>query len=740
MERGVIEAHERHTVRRMRTAMHGSAIRALVELITNADDSYIRLESDGYHPAGKIEIIYKKEGHQGVFAVRDHAEGMSIDDVRQSFKKYGAPTSGMEKGKRVRGYFGQGAKDALASMVNGTICTFKDDQFVECKIFIENDKPMYEISDPIPANPELRNRHSIDGNGTIAYFEADRQRTGPVPQVNTVHEQVANNFLLRKIMISKRRVATLLDQKSGKPRRLRYLMPEGKEILRDDFAITYDDLGAFPIHIAIMRAEKVELTQAGEDREGGLLLLDDEDIVLGISLFKYDNEPLAARFSGEVRIGGFRKLLEREEPVLLEERDGLASRHPFCQMLIPAIEERIEKAVKAERLRKQKEDQSKIDVEEASRYRKAFTILNQIAEFEAQAEIYLGETETDIPEAPPNGFCLYPSSAQITVDKRYRFELRLDTKVVPHGSVIKVTCSHPGIRVLTPNIKLSFEDGSGILSKYISIQGIEPNIQGALRAVAGDNLSEAKIFVVPEKELLLDEGMVFQPETLTIRPNRPRRIYLLVYVKMIEGGSIIKVSSDNESIHVSKNEISVNEADATRHIAKYELEVWGEGAGENGMITAEYEAYIALLEVSVRSLEKEEQKSRKGMFSEPEFSYDIEPLQRSSYSATTGKVMVYVNFPSVRHYLGHDCRYRKTLPAQVLVADLVAERCFREIASKKVELSGATLSPQSVPDRIQRDMNLLSKKYGKKVHQALVDQRLIEDVRSDYQSYVGEQN
>jgi len=37
MEEGIIKATARHTARRMRTAMQGSAIRALVELITNSD-------------------------------------------------------------------------------------------------------------------------------------------------------------------------------------------------------------------------------------------------------------------------------------------------------------------------------------------------------------------------------------------------------------------------------------------------------------------------------------------------------------------------------------------------------------------------------------------------------------------------------------------------------------------------------------------------------------------------------
>lgn len=732
MERGIIEVDPRHTVRRMKTAMQGDVIRALVELITNADDSYISLEDENIQHKGIIEILYGKEGYCGLFAVRDNAEGMSIEDVKNSFKKYGAATSGMKSGKRVRGYFGQGAKDALASMVDGKICTFKDGWFTECRLFIENGNPMYEISDPIRPTPEMRGIHKIDSNGTVAYFKVDPQKTGRVPKLNTIHKELANNYLLRKIMTNPQREVLLVDEETGKTRRLRYQMPDGKEILIDDFIVPYNSYEDFPIHISIWRAEK-ELTQTGDNRDGGLLLVDDEDTVLGISLFKYNNEPFAVRFFGEVRVGRFRELLKREETVLSEERDGLVARHPFTQRLIPEIEKRLEQKVKDERLRKQKEGQIKIDHEESARYKKAFRILNEVAEIEAESVINLGSKLTDQIEEPPNGFCLYPSSVQITVGKRYAFELCLNTKVVPHGSAIKVSCTNSKIRVLTPEIQIVSEDVSGILRKYIKVEGNEPNIDGILRATTGNKLSEAKIYVVPEKDekdLLLGEGMLFSPKSLTLRPNQPRGVYLLVYVKMIEGGSTIRISSDNESIHISENEIVVNEADAKRHIAKYELEIWGEGAGQNAIITAEYEPYMALLEVRVRSKEKEEEKSRKGMFNEPDFdNYDPEPLQRTSYSSETGRVIIYTNFPSVQHYLGDKCQYRKTLPAQVLLADLVAERCFYEIAKKKVETSGATFRPEAIPDRIQRDAHELSRKYGKKVHEALVDQRLIEEAK-----------
>jgi hypothetical protein len=363
MERYEIQADQRHLVRSVQTAMRGNAIRALVELITNSDDSYCDLEDSRNKPAGLIEILYKKDGYCCHFAIRDEAEGMSREEMKNSFgeKSYGAATSGLKEGKRRRGYFGQGAKDALAGMRDGRIVTVKDDLLTECRVFIERGKLYGELEDAVAATSELRNKHGIKGNGTIAYFTADPEKTGSVPRFDRVQAEVANNYMLRKIMTNPRRKVLLIDQNSDERRRLRYTLPEGKEILSEDFALCYKTYPEFRIHISLWRSE-TELLQSGDDRTGGLLIIDDANVVLDISLFKYDNEPLASRFFGEVVINGFRGLLINEEAVLTEERNGIARRHPFCDQLIHEIERRLEVKVDEEKRRKQKEAQTRFDL------------------------------------------------------------------------------------------------------------------------------------------------------------------------------------------------------------------------------------------------------------------------------------------------------------------------------------------------------------------------------------------
>ncbi len=104
-----IETNPRLVVRRVRTAIQGNAIRALVELITNCDDSYRILEAQDAPVSGRIDIMYEKDGYCGRFAVRDNAAGMSSEELSQAFERYGVATSGYKDGKAVTGFFGTGA-------------------------------------------------------------------------------------------------------------------------------------------------------------------------------------------------------------------------------------------------------------------------------------------------------------------------------------------------------------------------------------------------------------------------------------------------------------------------------------------------------------------------------------------------------------------------------------------------------------------------------------------------------
>jgi len=82
-------------------------IDAIVELVTNCDDSYLKLEQSGENPSGKIEILIKrtKDGQLKELRISDEAGGISPKKF-ENILRYGKNTSAIYEGKDVRGFFG----------------------------------------------------------------------------------------------------------------------------------------------------------------------------------------------------------------------------------------------------------------------------------------------------------------------------------------------------------------------------------------------------------------------------------------------------------------------------------------------------------------------------------------------------------------------------------------------------------------------------------------------------------
>ena len=85
-----------------------SVEKALVELITNSDDSYARLEKTGAPVTGSIRVGYERHHTGAVLMVTDQAEGMSFEEAARILT-YGGAHSPLSRGEgNGRGYFGRG--------------------------------------------------------------------------------------------------------------------------------------------------------------------------------------------------------------------------------------------------------------------------------------------------------------------------------------------------------------------------------------------------------------------------------------------------------------------------------------------------------------------------------------------------------------------------------------------------------------------------------------------------------
>ncbi len=738
---GKVSIHDRAIYQSVARAMQGNITMALIELMTNSNDSYGRIGIEN----GKIIISYKKSRFKCKFSVKDEAEGQSLADFYENFTKYWKP-SDVTGDSSQRGYFGKGAKDALGYMDEGEIASFKEGSFILCTIFSDDKHVLrYKVLKDCKATTELRKKYGIKGNGTVASFVADPQSNKKikVPQFNTLHEDLSNHYLLRKILQDKNVKVSLVNEKGRKKdkRHLTYVEPKGVEIHEESFNIKYGDYSPFLIDMGVSRSDTtLSQKDKGDTRQGGLLIVDEKGVVLDISLFRYDYDPLASKFFGEVVVNGFRRLLKDSEIVLSPERDGLVKNHPFVESLTKELTQRLDRLIQKEKERLQRFDVTSGGKEHQKRQRDFCNALNDIA----AAELEWEDEPEDIKDLPYplNGFYMYPESTQVSSDSHTVFTLRVDTKKVAPGTWIELKSTNPSFkiankdnRLLVPSPKKSKKkgrtpDSDNIVVKHITVIGSKPHETGKIIAKAPDRTASSKLYITPPEDIS-EYGVAFQYDNVIAAPNKPRKVLMFASPKVIKTGDVIKLASDSSYIHINQEEIVVDsEEDMVRGVLRYELEIWGDGEGQEGGITATCDSHSGwecenIMGVQIRYKRPKKEKIRETIFSPPEYRTDPEPPQPASYSGEMERVFIYTKFPTVNHYIGRNLENMNSLPAQIYISNLVMERYFHQLAFKAIDNSGTILSERNKHDAIQRRANELMKKYGQELSKILVNQKLL---------------
>src|SRR3990167_7855516 len=135
-ESGLLPVKRDRLIKQLAESTIGSVFDAVVELVTNSDDSYLKLEQDGEVVTGRIDI-YLTRGHGGQckeLIVSDEASGMGFSDLRKAIE-FSGETSGFKEGRSVRGFFGRGLKESIIALGRGEILTLKDKMLCKAEIY-----------------------------------------------------------------------------------------------------------------------------------------------------------------------------------------------------------------------------------------------------------------------------------------------------------------------------------------------------------------------------------------------------------------------------------------------------------------------------------------------------------------------------------------------------------------------------------------------------------------------------
>jgi hypothetical protein len=479
--------NEKHVTGDRRSVMQNArlAIRdvydAVVELVTNADDRYQRLETDGL-----IEIVVDRSRgkNERLLQVRDFADGMTLDVMDERLSRTGGRVSGMESGLSVRGTNSRGAKDiaALGSVTFQSIAA-QDGQFHHCEItdgFVFKRHGTEQVTD--------RTRETLGiaaGSGTLVSLRLGARCS--LPQYDNLVDRLQRLVALREVLRDPRRKVILRDSSRKQDVVLNAPSFSGKDRVKETIPIPgYPGIEA---KLVVSRSSQAFERDTSRFRLGGIAIKS-RHAVHEATYFDPDLEgnPHALWFCGKLTCAAIDELwndydnrFERGEepdptnpvPIIDPSRQsGLTKEHPFVQALFKEALKRLRPLVEEER---QRDENQRVAIESDATRRRLNALEKAAAQFMqefAQEEETARDPESrqDGSHFKSRGWILSPPFAQMVAGHSQRFWLTVNQEVfadLERGDTVQIEC-------LSPEITAE--------SRFVPLD-VHPRQEGALRAV-----------------------------------------------------------------------------------------------------------------------------------------------------------------------------------------------------------------------------------------------------------------
>lgn len=319
-----------------------SCLDALVELITNSDDSYRRLEEENTKKSGKIDVLIKRKkgGICTELWLRDYAEGISKQKL-QSVLTYGEKSSGIEK-YSVRGYFGRGLKQAIIAFGEGEVHSFHNGVYSGIKLWWddEEEKAQYQEIDNLTDDEKKLLHLGLSPCETLIIIRNKYDDTDySIPAYDNFKYQLQNHYALRNIFSSDNRMVSFEFQdwkvtRSGE--NINFIYPAKFKKIQEESVVmkNYHDKLTFVLY---------ECDESFPyEKPTGLsgLILQSKGANLDLKLFSFENDEAAYYFFGTVDCEGLNEQISTDAKNLIDpNRSGLNWRHPYCKEIQRYCEE-----------------------------------------------------------------------------------------------------------------------------------------------------------------------------------------------------------------------------------------------------------------------------------------------------------------------------------------------------------------------------------------------------------------
>lgn len=546
---------------------------ALVELITNADDRYQILGIPG-----QIEIKLTRRraaGESSTLSVRDFADGMTMDVMRQRIGHTGGRVSGMERGLAVRGTNSRGAKD-IAALGKVTFESIPGDGRVHvCEVSEYFDFKLYK---PTKVTKVERKRLGIlVGTGTVATIELNASRR--IPSSVNLRKNLRLLVPLRDILKDPGRKITLKDGA-----RKRTVIEPPVLAGRDRLKVAFDVPGyeGAKAKLTISRTSEQLEREKPRFRRGGILIKS-RHAIHEATLFDKDLEtdPHALRFFGRLVCNHIDELWNQFDqrvearasadpsnpmPVLdPSRRSGLARAHPFVKALFAEGLKRLRPLIEEER---RKADSERATIESRATRKRLNALERAATKFleregaEDDVSREGGGTSTRLFQE--SGYSLSPKFAKIVIGQSIPCTLRVRQKAFPeieHGANVQIECLTE--EVTTDKRFATIETHpteDGVLQASWKLTGVRPTTASGINVSVGSITEECIVEVLKSRadEFKELEELCFQRSLYRIKIGGTRkRIRILAPLSLVSEPTTVNIAVDNSRFKVSGNRMLV---------------------------------------------------------------------------------------------------------------------------------------------------------------------------------------
>ena len=502
-------------IKQQSTATILHLIDAIVELVTNSDDSYSRLESMGKRPSGKIEIYVKREkgGKCKELKIRDYAEG--IENLEKAIG-YGEESSGFTKGKTVRGLLGRGLKEGIVGLGEGEIYTRKQGIRQGVKIYEKQGVIGYDSidtgnSDKNKTDPDIIEFLNSKGNGTFIKIRVKNEKI-KIPESDKFKLQIANHYALRDINSSTNREIILTFEgfgRSGRRRtrtssQVKFISPKGKPIINKSILLpNYKDL----IQLRVYESPRPLSFQRHDPCSAAGILIKTRGATLDNRLFRYENNPAAFYFWGEAYCEGIASRLMKvakrggESEIIDLTRKGLNWGSEYCKALQKTIEKQLTPFIQSKEKELEKGERRVMSRATKKMLKDICKLLDRLAKKEFKE--WEGPSSKEFTE-----LTIIPEYANIEISKSRALSIYAPKELIKiAGNQISVWSGTSDVKILLPGTKRS-----GLLWTFsLDPHPTNPNVCYKFFKVIGYEIG---------KEALIYSKLGLQQATATVRVVR----------------------------------------------------------------------------------------------------------------------------------------------------------------------------------------------------------------------------